>query len=362
MENITNSSRDLTQHSATDNLCDLLNNEATYVIIFVNHVILSSLFGLCGTVANVINICVFVKEGLNNSMNISFLSLSVSDLCSLVTLLWMNICLNPYISRAETTFVFSEILYLTAGWPHGCSARVTSWITAYITAERCLSITAPLQVKRIVTPKRTVLVITFIYLINIFSLLPEYTTVYYDWKYYSDRNKSMVGLAFRSYKSSTDGLVFILHAGLSFTSFFLVIVFTIILVFKLKQNSLWRQNALSEIRQNENLSIRDKKVVSMIIVLASVLVVCYTPTVMLSIISSCVPGFSVVGKLANSFNAAWSFGFLLHSINSNINILLYFRMSSKFRSKFRELFALSVRVTDAAPKNISNAFAESNTL
>ncbi|CAL1543378.1 unnamed protein product, partial [Lymnaea stagnalis] len=316
----------------------LLSDAVTRVLIIVNHVVLSSIVGILGTIANVINICVFVKQGLTNSMNASLFAMAVSELCSLVTLLWLNVCINPYISVVETSFVFTEILYLTAGWPHGCSARITSWITVYITAERCLSITLPLRIKRLVTPRRSAAILTLIYAVNILTLVPEYSTVYYDWKFYPARNKTMVGLAFRGNRPVTDGLTFAFHAGMSLCAFVCVIVFTSVLVNQLRRTSKWRRKSAPDQQQLGSLSTRDKKAVSLIILVALSLIVCYTPTVSLSVMSICLPGFSVVGKEANLFNAAWSFGFLFHAINSNVNIILYYKMSSKYREKFNQLF------------------------
>lgn len=92
-----------------------LTDSQRQVFIIVNHVVLSTGIGLFGVGANVINICVFLKQGLSSSINISFFAMAISDMCSLVSLLWLNVCLNPYIDQLDSPFVFIEIQYLTAG-------------------------------------------------------------------------------------------------------------------------------------------------------------------------------------------------------------------------------------------------------
>ncbi|XP_059177693.1 uncharacterized protein LOC131957014 [Physella acuta] len=288
------------------------------VFTIINNAVLCSAFGATGILVNTLNICVFFKQGLNSSITLSFLAISISDFFSMLTLLWRNICVDTYINSLVPEVVLSDFEYLTAGWPHGISARITSWITVYITAERCLSIAAPLKVKQIVTPRRTVIVLLSIFLVNMLSLVPEYSTVYYDWRYYPDRNKTILGLAFRGNRASTQSLVFYFLTAFAIGVFISVTTFTCVLVYKLKQTSKWRQSSTSDQAQNESMTARDKKIVALVISVASVLIICYTPTVILSIFSAIFPGFSFSGKYDKYFKAYWSFAFLLHAINSNM--------------------------------------------
>ncbi|CAL1543377.1 unnamed protein product, partial [Lymnaea stagnalis] len=316
----------------------VLSDEAGAIFILVNHVVLSSVIGVFGIGANVINMCVFLKEGLSNSTNISFFCMAISELCSLVTLLWLNVCLNPYVGRLDDGINFTDVSYLTAGWPHGCAARITSWITVYITFERCLSITLPLRIKQILTPRKTATIVAIIYVVNILSLVPEYSTVYLDWRVAAPKNKKTFGLAFRSNRPVTKGLTFAFHGAFSFSAFLCVVFFTSVLAIQLRRTARWRQQSTSDQVQMKTMSTRDQKTVIMIIMVALSLIVCYSPGVTLSAITICVAGFSVDGKEKNLFWASWSFGFMLHSVNSNVNILLYYKMSSKYRKIFKELF------------------------
>uniref|UniRef100_A0A2C9KNU2 G-protein coupled receptors family 1 profile domain-containing protein n=1 Tax=Biomphalaria glabrata TaxID=6526 RepID=A0A2C9KNU2_BIOGL len=316
----------------------IVSDGAKEAIVIINHVVLSSAIGLFGLGANVINMCVFVKQGLNNSMNVSFFATAVSDLCSLATLLWLNVCLNPFIDNLELPVVFTEVQYLSAGWPHGCAARITSWITAYITAERCLSIVFPLKIKQMINAKRTTVIIIIIFVINTLSLVPEYATVYFDWNWYPTKNKTLLGLAFRANRPAAEGLVFTFHASLAIVSFVAVVVFTSALVIRLRSTAEWRKTSTFDPKQTDNTTARDRKTMTMVILVATNLIVCYTPTVSFSIASSLLPDFTVVGKQHNLFHSAWSFAFLFHSINCSINIFFYYKMSSKYRANLKNLF------------------------
>ncbi|KAH9505307.1 hypothetical protein Btru_059231 [Bulinus truncatus] len=318
----------------------LLTYRARQIFILVNQVILSSAIGLFGIVANVINMCVFRKQGLNNSMNVSFFALTFSDLFSLITLEWVNICLNPFIDNLDSILIFKEVQFLTAGILHVCAARITSCVTAYITAERCLSIVLPLKVKQIVTPRRTSIIIVIIYIVNIASLIPEYMTGFLDWKYYPPKNTTMIGLQFRPNKQMMESLLFTFHAVLAVFSFTATLVFTIILVVKLKHSAKWRKASTFDSKQAETTTARDRRTMTMIILVATNLIICYAPTVGFCIVLPILPEFSIVGRESNLFEAVWSFAFLCHSVNSSFNIFLYHNMSSNYRNSFLGMFSI----------------------
>ncbi|CAL1529878.1 unnamed protein product, partial [Lymnaea stagnalis] len=285
---------------------------------------------LFGIVGNTINILVFVKQGLRQSVNSSFFAMSISDLLGLVFQVWHNFCLNPYVDQLDAPIDFLDVQYLTAGWPNSVLVRITGWITVYVTAERCLSIAVPLKIKQIVTPRRTAAILVFIYVINIASLLPLYFSAYFSWNFYPAQNRTKFGISFRSNKLEIEYLIFTFQASLAIIAFACVIIFTTVLVVKLKKKSKWRRSTTFDREQSDTMSSRERKTINMVVVVATVLIVCYTPAVTCSITTSLTSDFGITGKQSNLFHMAWSFGFLFHSINSSISILLYYRMSSKY--------------------------------
>lgn len=76
----------------------------------------------------------------------SNLGLALSDLASLVTVLWTNVCINPTFYSADLPFEPAEFQYMTTGMLHATFTHISGWVTALITAERCLCIIAPLKV------------------------------------------------------------------------------------------------------------------------------------------------------------------------------------------------------------------------
>ncbi|CAL1530685.1 unnamed protein product, partial [Lymnaea stagnalis] len=315
----------------------VLSDRDRTIIEVVNYVFLCGIISLFGIVSNVINIVIFFKQGLRTTMNISFFGLAISDLCSLVSLALFSFFLNPLVENSDLPIISREFEYLVAGWPYVCFTRTTCLITAFVTAERCLCITCPLKVKQIITPRRAGAAVCATYVIMMLSVVPEYATMYMDWKFYPPRNTTRLGLVFTSNRKSVEGLVFIINASLGALSYLLVVVFTAILIWKLKHNSKWRKTTSVD-RMDWTLS-RDRKAVSMVLLIASILIVCSAPSIVLSIVAYFQPEFSVLGFHSNVFFAMWSFAFFFGSINATVNIFLYYRMSSKYRKSFLELFS-----------------------
>ncbi|XP_059177845.1 growth hormone secretagogue receptor type 1-like [Physella acuta] len=324
---------------------DIISARERQIYEVVNYVILGTVIGLFGIVANIINIIIFYRQGLKTTVNVSLFALAISDLCSLLTLQWFNICVNPLFENADDLFpmMASEVIYLTAGIPHDCFARITCWITVYITAERCLCITFPLKIKQLITPTRTTVIISLIYILMMASFTPEYATAYIGWKYYASKNRTLLGLKFTSHRKQVEGLTFLLYGILGKLSFVAVVFFTVILVVVLRKKTIWRRKSIYGHQNSESISNRDKKTINMIIIIAIILIVCYTPGTILSLVTFFVPDFSIVGNYVNLFFAVWSFGFLFETINSSVNIFLYYKMSSKYRRSFCGMFSRCVK-------------------
>lgn len=317
----------------------VLSDDSRRIFEFVNFMTICDIVGLFGIIANIINLIVFYKQGFSYNVNIALFGLTISDICCLVMLVWSSICLNPLLATSRIPWRTEEVMYLTGAWPHVCFCRITSFITVYITVERYLSIAIPLKIKQIVTPKRTTLTICLIYVVNIMTLVPEYTTSYLDWVRVPERNISLLGIKFTSSRPSVDGLCYVMHSLFSMTSFFGVVVFTCVLVIKLRQSSEWRQKTTLYNENRSCVSAREQRTVKMVVLIASILIVCYIPGASIATAVFIVgPDLSIKGRHINICVAIWSIAYCFQSVNSSINIFIYYRMSSKYRDTFQMFF------------------------
>ncbi|CAL1541310.1 unnamed protein product, partial [Lymnaea stagnalis] len=315
-----------------------VSDEVRLIFQALNFAIVCQVMDIFGTATNIINIIVFLKQGFKDSVNVSLFALAVSDVGMLGTLIWHNLCFNPLFHDADLPFDSIEMQYLTGGWPHVMFTRITSWITAFITLERCLCIAMPLKIKIIFTPKRVTIIMVSIFVILIASVSPVYYANRYGMKFFPDRNKTLLGLIYTPDREQVEKVSFTINNIIvPFSAFLTILSCTIILVVKLKNKTKWRQRSAVS-GQSETMSSRDQKVTRMVVMISTLFIVCFTPICVLFIGMTVEPGLSIDGKYHNMFFVVFSFGYILETTNSALNIFIYYNMSTKYRDVFRQLF------------------------
>ncbi|XP_012936094.1 uncharacterized protein LOC101848342 [Aplysia californica] len=172
------------------------------------------------------------------------------------------------------------------------------------------------------------------------GIFPAVSAMYFDWKFFPDRNMTLIGLKFHAGGGETKLVSFSLNVISLLFSFLLVVVCTAILVYKLISKTKWRQEMSGAAPDVKQTSVsRDQKVVKMVVFISAVYIGCFFWSAVSMIISMLVPGYSVVGPNKNMFQTVWSFLLLLEGTNSSVNMFIYLKMSSKFRKVFTETFS-----------------------
>lgn len=310
-----------------------------YTITLINYVFLCSSISLFGQVANAINMIIFHRQGLTTTINISFFALAVSDFCNLLFQQLSNVYVNPLFVQLDLPMVYSEVQFLTVRLARVLFSRVTFFITVYITAERCLCVVLPLHIKQIITPKKTVTILVAIYGAVTVSVLPVFCVTYLGWKFHPGRNKTLLGIVFRKYKSIVIAAAYFYQAISGMLAFLAVVVLTLVLIHKLLQKGNWRKAANLPCDKSVTMSQRNRTTVKMVVLIASVLIICYIPSVCLCLTTFIEPEFTEGGKHYSFYASFWSIAMLLETINSSVNIIFYYKMSSKYRQTFRDLFS-----------------------
>lgn len=146
-------------------------------------------------------------------------------------------------------------------------------------------------------------------------------------------------------RKTVGGVAYVLNSFLGMTSFVGVILLTAVLVTKLGQASKWRKKTTLGYHQHQSMSTRDQKTVKMIVLIATILIVCYSPSALISTAAFIIGNeFDIMGKYVNICSATWSLAFPVQAINSSVNIFLYYSMSSKYREALHEVFLNSSKL------------------
>ncbi|XP_059170412.1 neuropeptide receptor 22-like [Physella acuta] len=278
---------------------------------------------------------VFIKQGFKDYMNISLLSLSVADTIALLSQLWTCFYMKVLVQDALSHWL--AVIYLASSWPHVISIRVISFLVVFITLERYLCISLPLKIKSIVTHRRTIVIIGFVYFFTISTAIPIYFACYTGPVFDYDTNNTIVVILYTEDGVAMESVTLMFGVTVQLTSFIMVVILTIALVQKFVQTTKWRLSTSSATRQ-DHVTKRDKSAVKMIILISTIYIVCYTPLFLMTIAMVCVKDFSATGRYRNFFVMMTSAAFTADSINSAISILVYFKMSTKFRQTFFTIF------------------------
>lgn len=318
---------------------DVLSDDAMPYIYVINLSICCGVISIFGMVTNSINITVFLRQGFKETINISLFALAIADLCSLIALLFVSVCYNPLFMYSGLPILTTELQHFIGAWTHIVFMRITGLITVFITFERCLCITFPLKVKGILNPFRVTIIIVSIYLFVLCNLVPNYFGAALGWKFVPRLNRTVIGNI--NYDPNSI-LVQFSHALQPFYpvfSFTTVVVCSYILIRQLNQRSKWRNTTAAAGGQNDQKSlVRDRQVVKMVVYVAIIFIVTYTPSLALFICMLIMPDFNMGYRLQNSFILTYSISFAFEAINSSLNIFVYYRTSSNYKHHFRSLF------------------------
>ncbi|CAG5134073.1 unnamed protein product [Candidula unifasciata] len=314
----------------------LISDEMVSYFTLVNTCIIGHSVTIIGLVVNVLNIIVFIRQGLQDSVTISLLGLSVSDLGSLFFSFFANLCWTPPIPMMDLPFYPLQLMYFLV-WTHVVFTRVTTGITAWITFERCLCIVVPLKIKSIITPRRTVTFIGVLYVIMFASAVPVFYSTRAVWIFDPRRNKSRLGIMKITSKIDINTIAYWINNVIPTIFFVFITICTVILVKALNKHGKWKQQSVSS-EAHAVISSRDAKVVKLVTIISIVFIACYAPGTVYFILALVNPQTTYAGKQRNLVLVIYSILLVLESVNAATNFFIYITMSSKFKRVFQDIF------------------------
>ncbi|XP_059157419.1 galanin-like G-protein coupled receptor npr-9 [Physella acuta] len=295
-----------------------------------------------GSVGNVISIIAFTKQGLKDSVTICLLVLAMSDLGSLLFMIWEAVCLNPLLVATDLPYDVLDVHYLTAALPHGICIRVAWWTTCVIAIERCLCVTQPLRVKVIITPRRTCVALLVVTLVSCGCVSLLLASAPFGPRFSPSKNRTIYARTFNEKSYMIDRVGYLLNVTWQFAAFLTNVLCTALTVYQLKAQSVRRrrltQGAVAG--QKEALTSRDLKIVKMVVSMSLVLIVCGLPSCVnfaMELVFS--PRYSITGVYSHLDYVIWSGVFTLEAIHSSVNFFVYYTMNVRFKSAVEGMFS-----------------------
>lgn len=333
------SSADSENSSVSGNVSDN-RSVATYDLI--NNLVISgfavtAVMCVIGIVNNLLSIAVFCTLGFRETINISFLGLAVADIGCLFTHFEMNvICSLLYI--AEFDFVVLDLVEVAGSWPRLCFLRTSGLITAFIALERCFCIVSPVKIKAVLTWPRTAAIIISMFVTVFASMCPVYSDTSLSWKFYPDKNRTMLGEDYTRNRGQVYRVCHILSNFYGYLAFISAFTFTTVLVRELKKRTSWRLKS-AVINRDKSFSIleRDLKVVKMAVGVSAMFIITFFPSTVLFTAALIEPDFGVRGQYEQEYLMASTVCYSLEIFNLSSNLFICRHMSSRFRTTLNGL-------------------------
>ncbi|GFS14243.1 chemosensory receptor B [Elysia marginata] len=321
----------------------------------IKYIILMGVYpivGLCGIIANIINIIIYIRNGFSESVNVSLLGLAISDLLSLIFTVLFIVLLNPkYMESPDLDWISIDFALLILVYPRLATVQISCVITVYITVERCLCFVIPLRVKTLLTPKRSAFVLLTIVVLALPNLALPYTAAKLDWRWDPYFNRTAIGLVLTRHDSfELLRINYMINLSLQLGSILALVLSNVALALSVNRQAKWRAQttattsqlgqtpAPNRSRPNGVTTNRNKRLAKMIQFLSMIHFVTYFLSTSFYVISLVLPAFRLHGQYHYEYVFCGMAAVVAQALNSSINIVFYYRMNKSFRNTFNKMF------------------------
>lgn len=318
-------------------------------IINISIPLLVSVFGV---ISNTINICIFWKLGLKDSMCINTFALSLVD--CLTTFLQAAVCLCYLVHRlypASNVDVWA-LGFFAFLWMQNAVYMSSCWITALITIERCFCIVLPFDVKHIFNKSRSVGMVLIINVVLVGLHVPIYVIHKMEWveiTYTIIDGGNITETRIRVFTAVHDEYTarierifdIVVSLVLSDVSFVIVIVCTVWMIRGLKARTKIREpmtlKSAEVPSQSSNLSIKERKLVKVAMTLAITLSACGLPRLLVVSVQSSVLNYNI-SLVPWYITYIWAVAYIFTTLGSSLTIFVYLVLNSSYRAIFYQWF------------------------
>ncbi|KAL8570987.1 hypothetical protein ACOMHN_037847 [Nucella lapillus] len=338
MDNITDGVISMTSAPATrlPGLVDAATKDL--VVEIVNCYLLPVVFVL-GVSGNAMSCVVLLVHGMSSSTNVLLLGLTLSDLCYLVTMFTRKVsCIvskfDYLLSRRIETGLLPTVYMV-----HRIFGLCTPFLTMVITMERCLAVSLPFKVQKLVTPLRMKIAVTCVFVLSAIAVSPFFFI--YEVKWRPDRSTgklvpALAGTPF--YYENYDVITAYNNIALTGLFYFgpmgIIILCTIFIFIALRQSSKWRKTAAKGGERSE-----ERRMTKMLMTVVSVYICMFIPGCIVGIANQVSPDFgSLGGRYNNLFNLVAAIQLFLYACNSSCNFIIYLLLSKKFYKTYLRVF------------------------
>lgn len=329
--------------SSSDGTGDLISPETELLIAKLRSAVLIPLIYVFGGPTNIINITVFVKQGIRDRVNLCLFSLAVVDLLT-TSFFFVIYCEHMFMFNSPDThgpvfafFANNKILLFYS------SRYGSALLSAIIAVERCCCVFFPFHAKLLFKTKN----IAYVVLIGvpIVSFLRLVIMAKYEVVCFFDKRRQLAFMGiyatdfqerYKSFLDFIDGIFYGFIIGMGCP--IVVLIATVLTSVKLWQTVAWRKEISSSQVGKE------AAVTKMLILLSLQFLVCTMPLVFVRTYALFNTEFSARGRFRLFFLACTNISEVFTQISMSYTFLVYYFASSRYRDTLHSLIKTSWRL------------------
>lgn len=340
--------------SATQDGDIYISKESLKTMLFVVTILMIPLFSLLGSVGNILSIVVLNNKRMRSQTNYILGALCVSDTLFLMhSLVFFGLNVYRKMDPIKGETVRSYVYPIVGAYSCIVTARITSCLTILLCAERFIAVYFPMQARIICTIKSTCVAIFVIYVTTFLVFIPftfKYESVPFQLgPNISGRimNKTAFYMNNRTFYSAYGTILNIIFR---FIPLLIIVILNFLMIHAVHRTWKSRQTMSSvkatpsslrlSSRSNRHCSSSDQNHITiMLVIVAFVFVICILPGAVHSIATHIWPKqYTPYGRMKNLYVFISTITFLLETINSSVNFIIYMAFSRKFRLLYKEQF------------------------
>ncbi|XP_005105826.1 uncharacterized protein LOC101851067 [Aplysia californica] len=302
---------------------------------------LCALIGVC---TNLVNLTIFAKLGLRDTVTVSFFSLSLSDFCFLFVVL-ANAVNTHLFSRITGQYVNKFHLMYMGIYVYTMFYDISVLTTTYIAVQRCCLVALPLKFRGMFTAKRNSFILVSIYLVALACYLPMFLKQRLAER--TDPATNRTYLALWLAPDRPDFLAahdLINRISLPIVTQLVVIVCLGLLVSNLKSSRRFRKRSSAVTTKDgdnnsgacsatsSSSSNREDQVVLAVTLVTGVYVITNTPQILYAFTRRFVSSFNLYQRHHNLYMMVNFCRNVLEFFSASVNMFIYTRFNKKFRN------------------------------
>ncbi|KAK0059971.1 neuropeptide receptor 15 [Biomphalaria pfeifferi] len=310
---------------------------------------LSFITALVGSVNNLVVMVVLAKQGFKDSVSISMTTVAFWDFikCFGGTLQRMSgllALIDPAMAQSWANIGVVVFNYLVS-----FTSYVTSVLAAYVAIERCLCVTIPFRVKKLLTPKvaSALCLAISVVVFGCFAVMYGVYDIYWDFD--PEFNKTVAHYDFKDFSVNNTSLwEYYNISGVAWptVSLIIIIICTVLISQRLQQASMFRNNLRNSTTSSsldlssnpgKRISRRDGQVIKMLLVVIALFIVTLSPRVAVYTAKYFVYDFYFLRRYHNLFCLVAYIVYFFDLLNGASNFFIFMVMSTSFRNTIKRM-------------------------